>query len=55
MRPALPEAWEWMELRLPLASEWTRIRITHGGVEVTGSPLTSRPPTPERQFESASD
>ena len=39
VRPALPEAWEWMELRLPLASEWTRIRITHGGVEVTGSPL----------------
>ena len=39
VRPALPAAWEWMELRLPIAGEWTRIRISPEEVEVTGCPL----------------
>lgn len=39
VRPALPEAWEWMEIRLPIEGKWTRIRYGRDGVEVTGSPL----------------
>ena len=39
VRPALPESWDWMEIRLPVAGEWTRIRYRHDGVEVTGCPL----------------
>ena len=39
VRPALPAAWEWMEIRLPVAGEWTRVRYGRDGVEVSGSPL----------------
>lgn len=39
IRPALPESWEWMEIRFPLADQWTRIRYTRGGVQVSGCPL----------------
>ena len=39
VRPALPAAWDWMEIRLPVAGEWTRLRYGRDGVEVSGSPL----------------
>lgn len=38
--PALPEDWDWMEFRLPIKNQWTRIRYNKGaGVQVTGCPL----------------
>ena len=38
--PALPEDWDWMEFRLPIKNQWTRIRYSKGaGVQVTGCPL----------------
>ena len=37
--PALPKAWEWMEVRLPVDGTWTRVRYTHDGVDVSGSPF----------------
>ena len=37
--PALPVEWDWMELRLPINRQWTRIRYERGGVQVTGCPL----------------
>ena len=39
IRPALPKAWDWMEIRLPIAGEWTKIRYGENDVEVTGSPI----------------
>ena len=39
IRPALPQAWEWMEVRLPVAGQWTRVRYTADGIEVKGCPL----------------
>lgn len=39
VRPALPEAWDWMEIRLPIAKQWTRIRYTKGGIQVADCPL----------------
>lgn len=39
IRPALPKAWEWMEVRLPIQDRWTRIRYTKSGVEVSECPL----------------
>ena len=36
---ALPETWEWMEIRLPIKDQWTKIRYTHEGAEVSGSPF----------------
>ena len=39
INPALPESWEWMEVRLPIADQWTKIRYTHDGVSVTGCPF----------------
>ena len=37
--PARPQDWDWMEFRLPIKNEWTRIRYDAEGVEVTGCPL----------------
>ena len=39
IRPALPRSWEWMEIRLPIANQWTKIRYTKDGVQVSGCPL----------------
>jgi hypothetical protein len=39
IRPALPGGWGWMEIRLPIADQWTRIRYSGDDVQVTGSPL----------------
>ncbi|MDF1739831.1 MAG: hypothetical protein P1U86_11785 [Verrucomicrobiales bacterium] len=41
--PALPREWEWMEVRLPIAGKWTKIRYEGEGFEVTGSPLPVKP------------
>ena len=40
VRPALPDDWEWMEIRLPLKGEWTTIRYEKDKVDVSGSPLS---------------
>ncbi len=40
IRPALPEAWDWMEFRLPIKNQWTKVRYTKDDVEVSGSPFT---------------
>ena len=37
--PALPQAWEWMEVRLPIAGQWTKIRYTKDEVTVKDCPL----------------
>ena len=39
IRPALPPAWDWMEVRLPIDGTWTKIRYSNAGVEVEGCPL----------------
>ena len=39
IRPALPESWNWMEIRLPIAGRWTKIRYTADGIDVKGCPL----------------
>lgn len=39
IRPALPEDWDWMEIRLPISGSWTKIRYAHDKVDVTGSPF----------------
>ena len=39
VRPALPEAWKWMEIRLPIQGQWTRARYSHDGVQVEGCPI----------------
>jgi len=37
---ALPEAWEWMEVRLPIEQQWTSVRYEKGGeVRVRDCPL----------------
>lgn len=43
IRPALPDAWPWMEIRLPIVNQWTRIRYTKGDVKVSGCPLSVAP------------
>ena len=40
IRPALPESWQWMEIRLPIAGKWTKIRYTKDNVQVTGCPIS---------------
>ncbi|MDA7881393.1 hypothetical protein N9A94_03735 [Akkermansiaceae bacterium] len=39
IRPALPKDWKWMEVRLPIKGQWTRVRYRENGVEVSGCPL----------------
>ena len=39
IRPALPKHWDWMEVRLPIAGKWSRIRYSKDGVQVSGCPL----------------
>lgn len=39
IHPALPQSWDWMEVRLPIAREWTRVRYSRNNVEVIGSPI----------------
>ena len=39
IKPALPESWEWMEVRLPIDGKWTKISYLKEGVRVTGTPL----------------
>jgi hypothetical protein len=38
IRPALPKAWQWMEIRLPIAGQWTKIRYTKNEVQVSNCP-----------------
>lgn len=45
IRPALPEAWEWMEIRLPILGQWTRVRYEKGGIQVENSPIPWEAPT----------
>ncbi len=40
VRPALPESWEWMEIRLPIAKKWTSVRYERDEVNVKGSPIS---------------
>ena len=40
LQPALPRAWDWMELRLPIAGQWTQISYRHDGVQTSGSPFS---------------
>lgn len=42
IKPALPESWEWMEVRLPIAGEWTKIRYTKDKIAVSGSPFKTQ-------------
>ncbi|NNE92453.1 MAG: hypothetical protein HKN23_12460 [Verrucomicrobiales bacterium] len=38
--PALPKAWDWIEIRLPIEGQWTKIRVGRDEVEVSGSPFS---------------
>ena len=40
IRAALPDKWQWMEIRLPVANQWTKIRYTKDGVKVSGCPYS---------------
>ena len=40
IRPALPKTWEWMEVRLPIADQWTSIRYSKDSVQTSGCPLS---------------
>jgi hypothetical protein len=37
--PALPKSWEWMEIQLPIAGQWTKLRYSKDGVKVGNSPF----------------
>lgn len=39
VRPALPKAWDWMEVRLPIAGQWTSVRYSKSGAIAKGCPL----------------
>ena len=39
LRPALPKAWEWMKIRLPIQNQWTHIHYRHDRIQVKGSPI----------------
>lgn len=39
IRPALPASWEWMEIRIPIAGKWTKIRYSKDNVKVSGCPF----------------
>ena len=39
VKPALPKAWDWMEIRLPIQERWTRIHYRHDEIEVQDSPI----------------
>ena len=43
IRPALPKSWEWMEVRLPIAGQWTKIRYARDSVQVRGCPISVSP------------
>ncbi len=40
IHPALPKTWEWMEIRLPIEGQWTKIQYTKDEVQVYGCPLS---------------
>ena len=42
IRHALPKRWDWMEVRLPIGDQWTRIRYNDAGPVVSNSPLKLR-------------
>ncbi|MEO0416756.1 MAG: glycosyl hydrolase family 65 protein, partial [Verrucomicrobiota bacterium] len=37
--PALPRQWDWMEIRLPIEGDWTKVYYTKDSTTVEGSPL----------------
>lgn len=39
IRPSLPNSWAWMEVRLPITNQWTKIRYTQDDVQVSGCPI----------------
>jgi len=39
VRPALPDSWAWMEIRLPIAGQWTKVSYSKDTAVVRGSPL----------------
>ena len=47
VRPALPEDWAWMEIRLPIKGIWTTIRYQHDKVTIVGCPLRHSVEGPE--------
>jgi hypothetical protein len=42
IRPAMPASWDWMEIRLPIAGQWTKIRYSKKGVRVSECPFDSQ-------------
>lgn len=42
VRPALPKAWDWMEICLPIQEQWTRIHYRHDKTEIHNSPIPWR-------------
>lgn len=39
LTPAVPKSWDWMEVRLPIANHWTRIRYDKNEVKVDACPF----------------
>jgi hypothetical protein len=42
VKPALPKAWDWMEISFPIQDKWTRVRYHHDETEIQGSPIPWR-------------
>ncbi|MDA7520111.1 hypothetical protein N8503_00950 [Akkermansiaceae bacterium] len=42
VKPALPKAWDWMEISFPIQDKWTRVRYRHDETEIQGSPIPWR-------------
>ena len=43
IEPALPREWDWMEVRLPIGGQWTKIRYSEDGFHVSGNPFPIAP------------
>jgi hypothetical protein len=42
VKPALPKAWDWMEICFPIQDKWTRVHYRHDETKIEGSPIPWR-------------
>lgn len=42
VKPALPKAWDWMEISFPIQDKWTRVHYRHDETKIEGSPIPWR-------------
>lgn len=41
IQPALPDSWDWMEIRFPVANQWVKIRYTKEEFQISGNPFSA--------------